>query len=307
MYKARVCGKPRLPRVSGSLGLLAGTILIGVRNAEVAGLSPAPPTKQFRASPGCGRNTSGRIMARRATRRSAVQRNSFRNLATRLSEIGREFYRRGWALGTSGNFSAVISKDPLRLAITASGIDKSDLAPGEILQVNASGQRRSGSGSFVELNATPLADTSAETLLHVTIARVRGAGAVLHTHSVWGTILSEEYAAQGGIAIEGYEMLKGLAGVRTHEHREWLPILDNCQEMTWLATTVERTLKEYPASHAFLLRGHGLYTWGRDLAEAKRHVEILEFLLEVLGRRLSVLWARKSSHFRRHGRTAKKA
>lgn len=195
----------------------------------------------------------------------------------------------------------------MRLAITASGIDKSGLSPDGILEVNASGEARQGSGRAADFNTAPSAEASAETLLHLTVARNRSAGAILHTHSVWGTILSEEYAAQGGIAIEGYEMLKGLAGVRTHKHREWLPILENCQDMTALAKTVGRSLEEHRESRAFLLRGHGLYTWGRDLEEAKRHVEILEFLLEVLGRRLSVLWVRKSSHFRRHGRAAKRA
>ncbi|HSE97285.1 MAG TPA: class II aldolase/adducin family protein, partial [Blastocatellia bacterium] len=90
----------------------------------------------------------------------------------------------------------------------------------------------------------------------------------------------------GAIEIEGYEMLKGLEGVRTHEHREWLPILDNSQDMRELAQEVEKRLAEQPATHAFLLRGHGLYTWGRDLRAARRHVEILEFLLEVTGRRV---------------------
>lgn len=80
-------------------------------------------------------------------------------------------------------------------------------------------------------------------------------------------------------------MLKGLEGVTTHEHREWVPIIENSQDMTALAKSVEDTLNQNPQSHAFLLRRHGLYTWGSNIEEAKRHVEILEFLLEVLGRR----------------------
>jgi len=268
-------------------------------------------------------------MARRTTRHSAKQkqRNSFQTVATRLSEIGREFHGRGWALGTSGNFSAVISRNPMRMAITATGIDKSDLNPDEILEVSAGGPAGKGPSQNLESraldsklrnskprnsktassNVASWETASAETLLHVTIARARGAGAVLHTHSVWGTILSEEYAAQGGVPIEGYEMLKGLTGVRTHEHREWVPILENQQDMTSLAKTVAGALQEHSAAHAFLLRGHGLYTWGRNLEEARRHVEILEFLLEVLGRRLSVLWRRKASHFRSRPRVAKQA
>jgi methylthioribulose-1-phosphate dehydratase len=84
--------------------------------------------------------------------------------------------------------------------------------------------------------------------------------------------------------MEGYEMLKGLEGVSTHEHREWLPVIENSQDMIMLSGSVEETLKKHPDAHGFLLRRHGLYTWGKDLSEAKRHIEILEFLLEVTGR-----------------------
>ena len=100
----------------------------------------------------------------------------------------------------------------------------------------------------------------------------RGAGAVLHTHSIWNTILSDIHAADGGLSIEGYEMLKGLEGVNTHEHREWLPILENSQDMLALADSIGDTLGKHKDAHAFLLHRHGLYSWGRDLAQAKRHV-----------------------------------
>src|SRR5437660_3608156 len=126
--------------------------------------------------------------------------------ARQLRDIGRSFHARGWALGTSGNFSAVISRRPLRLAITASGIAKDRLELDNILECD-------GEGAIVGRRR---AKPSAETLLHVEIARVRGAGAVLHTHSVWSTIASDVQATDGdvaGIAIEGYEMLKGLQGV----------------------------------------------------------------------------------------------
>ena len=126
---------------------------------------------------------------------------------------------------------------------------------------------------------------SAEALLHVEIVRARGAGAVLHTHSIWSTLLSDRFGDAGGFAIEGYEMLKGLEGIRSHEHREWLPIVENDQDMTRLSRVVRSVLDEQPAAHGFLLRGHGLYTWGADLRQAVRHVEILEFLLEVVGRK----------------------
>lgn len=194
-------------------------------------------------------------------------------LARLLAAAGRDFYGRGWVLGTSGNFSAVGSRDPLRLAITASGADKGALAPRHILEVDERGEVRRGRGR-----------PSDETRLHLAIVRVRGAGAVLHTHSVWSTLLSEAFAGEGRLDIEGFEMLKGLAGVRTHEHRESLPVIENSQDMGALARTLEEALERHAGAHAVLLRRHGLYTWGRDLAEARRHVEILEFLLEVIGR-----------------------
>jgi len=195
-----------------------------------------------------------------------------------LAELGRSCYARGWAFGTSGNFSAVVSREPFVLTITATGLDKGSLLPDHFLRVDASGQVLEGSGQ-----------PSAETALHLVVARVRQAGAVLHTHSVWGTIVSELSAQQQGLWIEGYEMLKGLEGVRSHLHREWLPIVENDQDMTRLAGGIETRLAECPGAHGFLLRGHGLYTWGKTLHEAKRHLEILEFVLEVMGRTRSIL------------------
>jgi methylthioribulose-1-phosphate dehydratase len=111
----------------------------------------------------------------------------------------------------------------------------------------------------------------------------------LHTHSIWSTILSD-VATEGGLAIEGYEMLKGLEGVGTHEHREWLPILENTQDWAAAVPQVEAMLAQHPDAHGFLIRRHGLYTWGRALAEAKRQMEILEFLFEVMGRKRGMTW-----------------
>ncbi|MEO8258956.1 MAG: methylthioribulose 1-phosphate dehydratase [Acidobacteriota bacterium] len=195
-------------------------------------------------------------------------------IAGRLAEIGRRFYMRGWVMGTSGNFSAVVSRQPFRLAITASSVHKGQLSAADILQCDEHGAAVDGRGG------TP----SAETLLHLEIVRRRGAEAVLHTHSVWATVLSDLHAGADGFTIEGYEMLKGLHGVRSHDHREWVPILANDQDMPRLAQRVGETLDRFSTAHAFLLRRHGLYTWGETLADAERHVEILEFLFETVGR-----------------------
>ena len=194
--------------------------------------------------------------------------------AGQLADVGRRFDARNWVLGTSGNLSVVLGRDPLRLAMTRSGIVKGNLDADGIVEVDGSGAVLRPAG----------ARPSAEALLHLEIARDRGAGAVLHTHSVWSTVLSDRHASAGGLAIAGYEMLKGLEGISSHEHREWIPILENDQDMSRLAGRVQRVLAEHAACHAFLLRRHGLYTWGETLPQAVRHVEILEFLLEVVGR-----------------------
>jgi methylthioribulose-1-phosphate dehydratase len=194
--------------------------------------------------------------------------------AAQLIEIGRRFDARNWVLGTSGNFSAVTSREPLRLLMTRSGMAKGGLNADGFVEVGAAGSVIQPTGG----------KPSAEALLHVEIARARRAGAVLHTHSIWSTLLSEWYGPAGGLAIAGYEMLKGLEGVVTHEHREWVPILENDQDMPRLAGRVRGLLTAEPHIHAFLLRRHGLYTWGASISHAVRHVEILEFLLEAVGR-----------------------
>ena len=214
-----------------------------------------------------------RELRRKAIRQTRAGGTSFTRIAADLAEIGKGFHARGWVLGTSGNFSAVISREPLRLAITSTGLDKGSLTPAQFLEMDDAANVVRGDGR-----------PSAEALLHIAIARGVDAGAVLHTHSVWSTVLSGSHASQGGIALQGYEMLKGLEGVRTHKHREWLPILENSQDMIELGERVSKTLRESPGIHGFLLREHGLYTWGAGLQEAKRHVEILEFLMEVLVR-----------------------
>jgi methylthioribulose-1-phosphate dehydratase len=204
-----------------------------------------------------------------------VNARSFAAIARDLTTTGRQFHARGWAPGTSGNFSAVVTRKPLRLAITSSAVDKGVMRTAHIVQIDARGSRVGrGAGR-----------PSAETLLHLEIVRRRDAGAVLHTHSVWGTLFSDVHAPSGGFALEGYEMLKGLAGVTTHAHREWVPIIENDQDMPRLARALGQALDAAPDAHAVLLRRHGLYTWGASLADAARHVEILEFLFETVGRK----------------------
>jgi len=198
-----------------------------------------------------------------------------------LCEIGADFHRRGWSLGTSSNFSVVLQRDPLLLLLTGSGKDKSCLTPEDFVVVDDT-----GTVLFGEPNRP-----SAEMWLHLVLAK-NGAGAVLHTHSVWATVLSDAVGKKG-LLLESYEMLKGLKGIETHATSKRVAVFENTQDIPELAKDVDVCLHAPdPLTHGFLLRKHGLYAWGEDLKEARRHVEVFEFLFECSGREAT---ARKAS------------
>jgi len=183
-------------------------------------------------------------------------------------------YTRGWVPATSGNFSV---RSESRIFITPTGLDKGSLTPAELLEIDMNGQAISGQGR-----------PSAETRLHTVIYGIEGlrARAILHVHSVWNTLLSGRFLSIGHVPLQGYELLKGLSGVSTHEHIERVPIIENTQVYTSLSEHLTRVLRENPDAHGVLLSRHGLYTWGGSVAEARRHLEALEFLFEVEGRRI---------------------
>lgn len=197
-----------------------------------------------------------------------------------LRACGQYFHQRGWSLGTSSNYSVVIGRAPLELIVTASGKDKGRLSRNDFVRIDGSGKP----------TASGQPQSSAETMLHVVLAqRPESVGCILHTHSIWSTLLSQRYFVNGGFEIDDFEMLKGLEGIPTHAHRLWVPVFDNTQDIPALAQQVIALQQQSPdqITHGFLIRRHGLYTWGRDVFTARRHVEIFEFLMECIGRSLS--------------------
>jgi methylthioribulose-1-phosphate dehydratase len=198
---------------------------------------------------------------------------SLQSAAESLCATARWCYAQGWVPATSGNFSIRVGG---RILITASGLDKGMLTPDGLLEVDDSGRVRSGTGK-----------PSAETSLHLVLYRARpDAGAILHVHTVWNTLISARCAARGYVPLEGYEILKGLSGVTTHAHFERVPILENTQDYTALSAKLAAALDGNPNAHGILLSRHGLYTWGQSVAEARRHLEALEFLFQIEERRL---------------------
>ena len=200
---------------------------------------------------------------------------SFQAEAEQLCATARWCYARGWVPATSGNFS-VRNRAGAHILISPSGLDKGVMTTADLLETDLEGKP-----------ADPARKPSAETRLHAVIYRARpDSAAILHVHTVWNTILSGRFADRGYLPLGGYEILKGLAGVSTHEAEERVPILRNSQNYEILAADLAAALGEYPQAHGVLLSRHGLYTWGNSVAEARRHLEALEFLFEVEGRRL---------------------
>ncbi len=196
-----------------------------------------------------------------------------------LCECGRLFHTRGWSVGTSSNYSVVLGQHPVDLIVTGSGFDKGQLQPNQFVRVN----------EFGKPTTPEQPKSSAETMLHVVLAqRSEPVGSILHTHSVWGTLLSQHFYEQRGFSITDFEMLKGLEGIKTHESEVWIPIFDNTQDIPVLAEQVKAIYQTSPEKirYGFLIRQHGLYTWGHDVFAARRHIEIFEFLFECLGRKL---------------------
>jgi methylthioribulose-1-phosphate dehydratase len=207
----------------------------------------------------------------------ALDRDALEPELERLCATARWCYGRGWAAATSGNFSVRVTDGrSQRIFITPSGLDKGVVTPAHLLEIDGEGGVLKGQGK-----------PSAETRLHLVLYDARPkAGAVLHVHTVWNTLISAHYAAEECVTIEGYEILKGLSGVTTHEHVERVPLLANTQEYFVLSSQLESALEKNPDAHGVLLSRHGVYTWGQSVAEARRHLEALEFLFEAEGRRV---------------------
>lgn len=159
--------------------------------------------------------------------------------------------------------------DAAHAAVTMSGRDKGHLGIDDIMVVDLQGHA-------IDTTARP----SAETALHTQVyRRFPDAGAVLHTHSRTQSVASRLFAARGLIRFEGWELQKAIAGTTTHESTLNLPVFANSQDMSDLERAVDAWLDEGKPLHGYLIDGHGIYTWGRDIPEAMRHLEALEFLL----------------------------
>lgn len=190
----------------------------------------------------------------------------FSGCAAQIISHTRELAAKGWTPATAGNFS--VRMDARHAAITSSGKDKGRLTEADIM--------------VVDMDNHPVATElrpSAETALHTHLYRLfPDVGAVLHTHSPTQTIAGLLHASEGRVRLQGYELFKALRGHHTHDATFDLPVVPNSQDMDELITHVDRAL-DGANPWGYLIAGHGLYAWGADIAEARRHLDAFEFLL----------------------------
>jgi methylthioribulose-1-phosphate dehydratase len=192
----------------------------------------------------------------------------FRQAARTISATSQRLYEHGWSPATSSNYSMRLSAD--YCAVTVSGKDKGTLNEGDVMVVDMDG------------NAASEGKPSAETGLHTQIYRhYPQVGAVLHTHSLASTVLTMHWPERNELVLSGYELLKALDGVSTHDTELAIPIFENNQDIDQLANEVDAAMAAGKIHYAYLIRGHGIYTWAKDMATCFRQIEALEVLLSV--------------------------
>lgn len=191
--------------------------------------------------------------------------HDFFDAAQQLIAAGRFIDQKGWVPATSGNFSMRLADGTI--AITVSGRHKGQLTFDDIMLIDA------------HANALDGKKPSAETLLHTSLyQRYPAVRAVLHPHPLNATLISKLFS--NAITLQNYELLKALPGITTHASEVVIPIFENDQTISRLAACVNRYLDDNSAVHAYLIAGHGLYTWGASVQDSLRYLEALDFLFE---------------------------
>lgn len=185
----------------------------------------------------------------------------------RLAIEAARFAGLGWMRGTSGNLSEVLDREPLRLAVTASAVDKGEMTDTDVVVVDAA-------GAPVSIAGLPDRRPSAEAGLHARVVTETGAGAVVHVHALSAVVAANRWP--DGVALRDVEMLKGI-GRAAHDEVVVVPVIPNSQDMDELGDRfVAARCDGVPA---VIVAGHGMYVWGDDLRQARHHTESIEWLL----------------------------
>lgn len=201
--------------------------------------------------------------------------NGYTSQIEQMIKLGKRVWQRGWCHGNCSNIGLVVSNEPLQLLITARNRDRSQLTNVDFVLVDTEGHSMFGEQALLPLQAR----------LYSLLAEQTSAQCILHTHSVSTHFLSVRLAALGGLLIEGSQVLTALDGITSHEHTLWVPILENSKEVSALADQVRSALQNASKPlHGLIIQQNGLLTWGHNAAEAIRHAESLEFMIECIAR-----------------------
>lgn len=196
--------------------------------------------------------------------------NTLENFKQAMAETIRAYHQKGWSPATSTNYSFRLNNTDQTLFVSRSGIDKSQFQATDFMEVDFFG------------NPTPDfqgVKPSAETLIHCVLYQLfPETQVILHSHSPYSVLMSQKVIEQ--VRFEGYEIQKGFAGQSTHDATVYVPVLDNSQDMIEFSSWM-KTRQTEMSNHCFVIRNHGTYAWGKNLFEAKRHLETLEYLLQV--------------------------
>ena len=197
--------------------------------------------------------------------------SSLAEVAQGLAAEAVRFASFGWMRGTSGNLSAVVRDDPLLLAVTVSGVDKSTLTAADVSVVDGQGVPVSG------YTASASVRPSAEAALHARVVRLTGARAVMHFHTIAAVLAARWWPA--GVHLADLEMLKGISLPAAGE-TVLLPVIANSQDMTELGDRFEQAWNSRVPG--IVVANHGLYAWGDSMLKARHHAEVIEWVLEFM-------------------------
>lgn len=194
--------------------------------------------------------------------------------AQALAKLVRDLNSTGHNPATSGNYSLRMSELKEYALVSESGIDKNLFHENNLLPVNI--QTTQIHPDYISTGRK----SSDETDIHLCIFRATKAQCVLHSHLLESLLFANLYPGQDFITISGMELLKGLKGIKTHETQVQIACFENTQDITTLATKIESVLTQNPQTYAVMLRHHGIYVWGDTVKDAKRHLEVFEYLFK---------------------------
>jgi methylthioribulose-1-phosphate dehydratase len=202
--------------------------------------------------------------------------------ATKLSALIRTLNSSGHNPATSGNYSLRTDDGDGYVLVSESGIDKSQFREENLLPVNLQ------TGALHSSLKGSKRKSSDETAIHLCIYRETAANCVLHSHLLEVLLFADLFPNQDFIEIEKMEMLKAFSGVKTHETKVQIPCFENTQDIEELSTRIAPVIRNRTDLFGIILRGHGLYAWGSDVNQAKRHLEAFEYILKYY------VWSKRS-------------